>query len=251
MDKWNTAAPVESRTGNGLGGDVIPDQFLDLEYVGKSIRYPIGQTLKLRTFDGVVPVRITKYEIHYSYASGHFYLYSIVEPLKDAVKSGERVIAADSLHDCGKSCALSRAEATSDESQKARAVAVEKLGVTCPADIRKDQCAETLIVYRGQFTRADVAQYVAFFARHSKDTLGEGNWATFVLDSDFSLISILGRDDYLRIIPDGVADVNGDGFDEIWSDDSGFEGAAYSIWFLNKEASPVSFRRLQWEYFGL
>jgi hypothetical protein len=51
-------------------------------------------------------------------------------------------------------------------------------------------------------------------------------------------------------MPDGVADVNGDGLDEIWSDDVGFEGTAYSLWYLNK-TDPISFARIEWEYFGL
>ena len=77
-----------------------------------------------------------------------------------------------------------------------------------------------------------------------------GKWVTYVLDSDFSLISVLGRDNYLQLNPDGVADVNGDGLDEIWCNDVGYEGTSYSLWYLGSN-TPPSFKSVEWPYFGL
>jgi hypothetical protein len=205
----------------------------------------------VRTSDGIVPVRIAKFEISYSEGGGQFYFYAIGEPVNGLLKMpSQHVVAATDLPDCNRSCALSTTKPSEDKAQKIRALAVEKLRVTFPEDIPEKERAETLVVYEGHFTRVDGTQYVAFFSRHHKDAMDQGKWATYVANSDFSLISVLGRDDYLNVMPDGVADVNGDGLDEIWSDDVGFEGTAYSLWYLNK-TDPISFARIEWEYFGL
>jgi hypothetical protein len=251
MEKWSESAPVDSRK-EGYGGDIIPDQYLDLKYVEASTPYKIGQSLKMRTTEGVVPIRIGKYEIHHSYASGDFFLYAIGEPANGVVsaRASEQVLASAELPDCGKSCALARNKPAADKAQKVRAVAVEKLGVQFPSDLPNDERTETLLIYEGHFTRTDSIQYVAFFARHSKDAVDVGKWVTYVVDSDFSLMSVLGRDAYLQITPDGVADVNGDRLDEIWCNDVGFEGTAYSLWYLRSTAS-VSFGSVEWPYFGL
>jgi len=251
MEKWSREVPVDSRQ-EGYGGNVIPDQHVDAKYIAANTTYQIGQPLRLRTSAGIIPVRIARYEIHHSYASGDFFLYAIGDPTNGAVPAGasEQVLASADLVDCGKSCGLSRSKPNADITQRIRAVGVDKLGVLFPSDLPKEERTETLIVYEGHFTRTDSKQYVAFFARHSKDALDVGKWATYVVDSDFSMISVLGRDGYLQITPDGVADVNGDGLDEIWCNDAGFEGTAYSLWYLQSK-TPASFRSVEWPYFGL
>jgi hypothetical protein len=165
--------------------------------------------------------------------------------------SAQRVIAGPHLRDCGRSCALSRVKPTDEEAQHVRAVAVEQLGVTFPKDVPGEYRKEYLMILKGRFTNSDNMQYVALFSRHREGESGIGNWATYILDSDFSLIAVLGRDDYLRIVPDGVADVDGDGLDEIWTADGGYEGDAYSLWSLDKKTAPVVFGRIEWPYFGL
>ena len=252
MDKWSHESPVDSRN-EGYGGDIIPDRYLDLKYIEAGTVYKVGQSLRVRTTQGVIPVRIVKYEVHFSYAGGDSFLYAVAEPTNGTLPAGasEHVLASPELPDCGGSCALSRIKPDADKTQKVRALAVEKLGLVFPADIPQEERAETLLTYQGHFTRTDSIQYVAFFARHSRDAVDVGKWVTYVVDSDFSLISVLGRDSYLQVTPDGIADVNGDGLDEIWSHDAGFEGTAYSLWYLESRVPPVSFSRVEWPYYGL
>lgn len=252
MERWTKEVPLESRK-EGYGGDIIPDPYLDLKFIEASTPYKIGQVLRVRTIEGVVPVRLAKFEIHFHYAGGHFFFYAVAEPTSGAVirRTSQRVIAAADMPDCGKSCALSRIKAGDDKAQRIRAIAVDKLDVVFPSDVPDEDRTETLVIYEGQFTRTDRKQYVAFFARHHKDAMDAGKWVTYIADSDFSLVSVLGQDDDLQIIPDGTADVNGDGLDEIWSNDPGFEGSAYSLWYLGSATAPVSFGRVQWPYFGL
>lgn len=251
MEKWSHEAPVDSRK-EGYGSNIIPDQYVDLKYIEASTTYKIGQLLKLRTTAGVVPIRISKYEIHFSYASGDSFLYAVAEPTSGVLPAGasQQVLASEELSDCGKSCALSRNRPETDRVKKIRDVAVGKLGVVFPPDIPNEERTETLLIYEGHFTRNDGNQYIAFFARHSKDAIDVGQWVTYVVDSDFSLLAVLGRDSYLQITPDGIADVNGDGLDEIWCNDVGFEGTAYSQWYL-RNTTPVSFGSVDWPYFGL
>jgi hypothetical protein len=252
MDKWSQEVPVDLRA-EGYGGNIIPDRYVDLKHIEASTTYKIGQSLKMRTSDGVVPIRIAKFEIHFSYASGESFLYAVAEPasgtsLKNAP---DHVVASPEMPDCGGLCALARNKPSADKAQNIRAVAIDKLGVLFPSDIPNEERTETLLIYEGHFTRTDRMQYVAFFARHSKDAVDVGKWVTYVVDSDFSLISILGRDSYLQLTPDGIADVNGDGLEEIWCNDLGFEGTAYSLWYLENRTPPLSFGSVEWPYFGL
>jgi hypothetical protein len=251
MQKWGEEH-FASPEGGGYGGLIVPDKYLDRKYIAASAAYPIGQVLQLRTSDGVFPVRIARHEIHYGEGGGRHYFYAVAEAVDGAIPTtSQRVIASPDLLDCGHSCALSRVKPTDEEAQRVRAVAVEKLGVTYPSDTPEKYREERLEILKGRFTKSDGMQYVAIFSRHGEGRSGLGNWATYVLDSDFSLISVLGRDDYLRITPDGVADVDGDGLDEIWTDDGGYEGSAYSLWSLEKKTPPVVFGRIEWPYFGL
>ena len=250
-DKWLEESSQDSRV-EGLNGDVIPEKYLDLKHVENSIAYRIGQILKVRTPNGVISARIAKYEIQFALASGRSYLYGIAEPIDAPLQSTKGpVIAAPQLHDCEKSCELVRRKPTDDETQRIRALALESRNIDFPTDIPRDLRTETLDVYVGHFTRTDKEQYVAFFARHSKDALDVGKWVTYVVDSDFSVIDVLGRDDYLQIIPDGIADVDGDGLDEIWCNEVGFEGTAYSLWYLSKGKKPAKFSHVDWAYSGL
>jgi hypothetical protein len=250
MSEWG---PEQWQSGKvGHCGIVIPDQYVDFQFISANTRYPVGQTLKVRTPESVLPVRIAKYEVGYSDGSGRFYPCAIVEPIDGAIPSGsQRVIAGADFPDCSPSCALSRVKPGDDELRRIRAVAVDKLGVAFPSNVAAEYQIEMLVAYKGRFTRPDAEQYAAFFSRHGEGESGLGNWVAYVLDADFSLISVLDRDDYLRTVPDGVTDVDGDGLDELWSEDGGYEGSAYSLYHLDKTATPASFGRLKWPYFGL
>ena len=169
IDKWSQEVPVDLRV-EGYGGNIIPDRYVDLKYIEASTTYKIGQSLKMLTSNGVVPIRIAKFEIHFSYASVSFFLYAVAEPFSGTLPTGvaEHVLASMEMPDCGKSCALARNKPETDKAQNIRAVAVDKLGVQFPADVPKDERTETLLIYEGHFTRTDSPQYVAFFARHSR-----------------------------------------------------------------------------------
>lgn len=252
MDKWSKEAPLDSQK-EGYGGNIIPDRYVDVKTVEAGTAYKVGQSLRLRTSEGVVPVRIAKYEIHFSYASSDFFLYAVAEPISGTLPAGtsEHILASPDFPDCGTSCALSRIKPDAEKTQKVRAVAVDKLGVQYPSEIPQEERTETVVIFEGHFTRTDSRQYVAYFARHSKDAVDVGKWVTYVVDSDFSVVSVLGRDAYLQLTPDGLADVNGDGLDEIWCNDAGFEGTAYSLWYLDSRTAPVLFASVKWPYFGL
>ena len=249
-EKWSERGPDSS--DEGYGGDVIPDQYLDRNYIEASTAYKIGQSLSIRTRESIVPIRITRHEIHFSFASATYFLYAVGDPTSGVVRPlvPQQIFASAELPDCGKSCALSRNKPDADKTQKVRAMAIDKLGVQFTSDIPDEERTETLLIYVGHFTRPDTNQYVAFFSRHSKEAGDVGKWVTYVLDSDFSLIFVLGRDSYLQLKPDGVADVNGDGLDEIWCNDVGYEGTSYSLWYLGR-ITPPSFKSVEWPYFGL
>lgn len=244
--------PEDSRK-EGHGGEIIPDQYLDLEFVQSNTPFQVGQALIVRTRAGLLPVRIARHEIHADIYAGNFYFYAIAEPAPGIARSEgkERVVAASHLYDCGGQCALVKRKPAADAAEKVRAVAVGQLAVTFPGDLPSEERTETLEIYQGNFTRTDAQQYVAFFARHSKEALDVGHWAAFVVDSDFSLIAVLRRDEYLQVVPEGVADINGDGLHEIWTDEVGYEGTAYSVWYMSKRQGPTTFSRIGWDYWGI
>jgi hypothetical protein len=51
-----------------------------------------------------------------------------------------------------------------------------------------------------------------------------GYWRTAILDSDLSIIALVGENEYTHIEPRSVGDVNGDGLDEVWVSLHGYEG---------------------------
>ena len=198
-------------------------------------------------------VRIARYEIHYYDGGGHLSFYAAAEIVDKAggeLKPG-RIIAAVELPDCGRNCQIRRSKPDALKLQRIRAVGVDKLNLKFPSCIGQSDQTETLISYTGHFTRKESEQYVAFFARHAKGALDDGEWAAYIVDSDFSLVAVLDRDEYLHVVPDGIVDVNGDGLDEIWANELGYEGSAYSLWYLQEAQIPLAFERLRWGYIGL
>jgi hypothetical protein len=199
----------------------------------------------------VISARITDFEVTYAEYGGRYTLAAVadIEEGELAYSDYGHVVAARDLRDCEKACNLSRAKPGDAEIQKIRAAA-EKAGVRFPSSVPQDDRAETLIAYTGHFTRRDRTQYVAFLARHAKGELQYAAWATFVIDSDFSILAVFGQNDLTQIIPDGLADIDGDGLDEVWADELYDVGASYSLWYLSNPSS-TQFDRLRWAPWSL
>ena len=114
---------------------------------------------------------------------------------------------------------------------------------------------EELVALRGHFTRRDQWQHVVY-ARFGPDPLPypgyrSDYWRTLILNSDLSIVAVLGQDDYDHVVPTSVGDVDGDGLDEIWAGLLGSEGDSFGLFYRRPGKSRQSFDVIRTAYFGL
>jgi hypothetical protein len=122
--------------------------------------------------------------------------------------------------------------------------------VTRGAKIPKGQQMKSLVALTGRFTRP-ARQYVVYvtFGTESDADL-HGYWRTALLDSDLSIIAVVGENEYTHIEPRSVGDVNGDGLDEVWVSLHGYEGQHAGLIYWRGGAGGDAFRIVANAYNG-
>jgi hypothetical protein len=110
----------------------------------------------------------------------------------------------------------------------------------------KDKVTE-FVALQGSFTVRNAVQYVAYikFLEYP-----DYYWRTAILDSDLSVIKILGENDYAHIVPNSVGDVDGDGLEEIWTELLGSEGYNTAIFYLARDSKPPVYYAIATAYNG-
>ena len=92
------------------------------------------------------------------------------------------------------------------------------------------------------------AVYVDFGT--DSDTNPTGYWRTVIVDTDLSIIGIVGENEYIRTEPRSVGDVNGDGLDEVWVGLSGYEGRHAGLIYWHGGTGHDAFRVIANAYNG-
>ena len=112
FDKWN--GDNQAAIGQEYAEN-IDARYLDMKYIAASVNQQVGQSLQIRTENGVFPSHLRRFEIHYS-ETGSWFLIGIAEPDRPGklVESG-RVLAAPKLPDCRRACSLRRIEPTAGD----------------------------------------------------------------------------------------------------------------------------------------
>jgi hypothetical protein len=118
------------------------------------------------------------------------------------------------------------------------------------AKIPEGQQIKRVTVIEGRFTRParQYAVYVDFGT--DSDTNLTGYWRTLILDTDLSIIGVVGENDYTHIEPRSVGDVNGDGLDEVWVGLSGYEGGHAGLIYWRGGTGRDAFRVIANAYNG-
>jgi hypothetical protein len=194
-------------------------QKVDWSYVEMAVDIRVGDVLRVRTPTSQGSVTVTKYVIHYNGPAGGNLLLAVAEPLaRFNVPDTDILFAAPRLPSCESRCASRKVipnQVTLD-----RILAVVTRGAKIPRGLQ----IKRMTALEGRFTR-QARQYVVYvdFGTDS-DTNLTGYWRTIVLDTDLSIIGVVGENDYAHIEPRSVGDINGDGLDEVWVDLYGYEG---------------------------
>lgn len=234
---------------------------LDVEYVASAVELQIGERVKVHTSVGLGAATITGYAIHHYGGSEDDLLLAVARPAADFKVADTRLlIAARELPECKGDCANKKMRPRRQTLDKIRAAVLK--GVAVQGKHRNDE----LIALEGHFTRRDSIQY-AVYATYlaSPDPLDPNarldspfyselrsrHWITTVLDSDFSIVAVLGEDDYAHIKPRSVGDLNGDGLDEIWAALEGHEGSHSGIAYWRGGEGEKAFGWIATTYFGL
>jgi hypothetical protein len=183
---------------------------------------------------------VVRYAIHF----GSNLLLAVAQPL-DGFRMGrtEFLVAAPQLPACQKRCTPSR---TPDRTTLAKIRTIISTGAKIP---QRQQIAE-IRAFEGRFTRL-ARQYVVY-ANFGTDPDGSlvGFWRTMVLDSDLSVIAVVGENEYSHVVPRAVGDVDGDGLDEIWVGLDGYEGRQAGLMYW-EGVGLDSFRMITNTYNGL
>jgi hypothetical protein len=70
------------------------------------------------------------------------------------------------------------------------------------------------------------------------------------LDTDLSVVALLGENRYAHVMPRSVGDINGDGLDEIWVGLHGYEGRHEGIYYWRGGSGKDAFGLIATAYYG-
>lgn len=254
-------SPDDSRADSvPYWGDAVYKS-LDVEYVATAVELQIGEHVKVRTPIGLGTATITGYAIHHYDGSEDDLLLAVARPAADfRVADTKLLIAARDLPPCKGICTNTKTRPNRQTLEKIRAAILK--GAAPQGKHRPKE----LIALAGHFTRRDSAQYVAYLSYHAPSDpldpnarldspfyaeLRSRHWIAAVLDSNFSIISVLGEDDYAHIKPWSVGDINDDGLDEIWADMEGSEGRHSGVAYWRGGEGENAFAWITTSYLGL
>jgi len=267
-DVWSTffkraakGSPEDSRDKSvPYWGDSVYKS-LDVEYVATAVELQIGEHVKVRTPIGLGTATITGYAIHHDSGGEDDLLLAVARPAADLRMADTRLlIAARDLPECKGICA------NMERRPNRRTLETIRAAILKGVAIRGKHRPKELIALAGHFTRHDSVQYVAYLSYHAPPDpldpnarldspfyaeLRSRHWIAAVLDSNFSIISVLGEDDYAHIKPRSVGDLNGDGLDEIWADLEGSEGSHSGVAYWRGGEGEKAFGWIATSYFGL
>jgi hypothetical protein len=225
------------------GEYVFEKEKIDRAYIAKSVNLQVGDQIHIRTDEGSGSARIIEYAIHYGGPAieGNILL-AVAEPrAKFKVMETHLLVASKEPFRCRTSCANHRTvpdQKTSTHILDALAKGLKKS--------EKDKVTE-FVALQGSFTVRNAVQYVAYikFLEYP-----DYYWRTAILDSDLSVIKILGENDYAHIVPNSVGDVDGDGLEEIWTELLGSEGYNTAIFYLARDSKPPVYYAIATAYNG-
>lgn len=215
---------------------------VDWEVVAQSVSVKVSEDLRFRTpsMEGVA--KVARLALHVS--EGTIPVLAEGKPLEgQVVPKAEFIVAGRDLPRCLDKCTAQAR--IPDEATRA------KIRAAVDKDARHALVKETqsFIVLEGQFTRA-VPQYIAYIF-YGGDVLGSAFWRTAVLDTDMSVIAILGENSYGHIIPLSTTDIDGDGLDEVFAKYQGYEGESEGVIYWRGGTGNDAFRAISNTYIGL
>jgi len=196
-------------------------------------------------------VKVTGYQVVVSESHPSELLLAISTPENGSVvPDTDLLVAAPRLPRCKAPCTNSAVAPTGPTLERIRKV------VWRGAKVKETgHRIEELVSLRGHFTRRDQSQYVVY-ARFGPDPLPypgyrSDYWRTLILNSDLSIVAVLGQNDYDHVVPTSVGDVDGDGLDEIWAGLLGSEGDSFGLFYRRPGNRRESFDVIKTAYFGL
>jgi hypothetical protein len=194
-------------------------QRVDWSSVAAAADVHVGDVLRVRTPTSDGSVRVVRYAIHYNAPGDANLLLAVAQPLTGfKVPDTDVLFAASRIPRCEGRCPPRTVTPDARMLENIRKV------VAVGARIPDGQQIKHITALEGRFTRP-ARQYVVYvdFGTDS-DTNLKGYWRTVILDSDLSIIGVVGENEYTHIEPRSVGDVDGDGLDEVWVNLFGYEG---------------------------
>ncbi len=220
-------------------------QNVDWQLVASAVDVQVGDTLRIRTQTQEGSAKVIRYEIHYSEPGDANLLLAVAQPLNGfKVQETDLLVSATRLPRCEGPC--NAQQHTQDAFMLKKIYEAVKNGAKIPAD----QQLKDILVVEGFFTRP-ARQYIVY-ADFGTDWDGNliGYWRTVVLDSDLSVIAVVGENNYEHVLPRSAGDVDGDGLDEVWVSLNGYEGYSAGLMYWCGGSGSDSFKIISSSYEG-
>lgn len=213
--------------------------------VADSIDFHVGDFLQVRTPKAIINAKIVRYEIHHHLPGGGDLLLGVAHPIdRVKVEDTDFLIAAPKLPNNGTFCDQQPIELNTEILKKINNI------VTSNAKIPPDRKAQKIIARQGRFNKSGTQYIVYAYFGSAGEYDSRGYWRTIVIDSDLSVIKVLGENEYGHIQPQLVCDINGDGLDEVWITIGGYEGHSYGLIYWLNDAEGGTFRFIVNAYDG-
>jgi hypothetical protein len=220
-------------------------QKVDWSSVAAAVNVRVGDVLRVRTPTSEGSVKVARYAIHYNGPGDGNLLLAVAQPIAGfQVPATDILFAASRIPSCNSRCSSQKVIPDARTLESIRQV------VGHGAKIPNGQQIKRIIAFEGRFTRQD-RQYVVYvdFGTNS-DTNPIGYWRTLILNTDLSILGVVGENEYTHIEPRSVGDINGDGLDEVWVGLSGYEGRHAGLIYWRGGMGRDAFRVIANAYNG-
>lgn len=233
-------------------GVPVPPRWINEEALRQVARWQVGDRLSICTPGGASVVRIVRHQVECSEAQAVCLALAVADRASGPRLSNAPILVAGPqplpCHTHGQSNKASLPPAIS---ARALEIVRDDLELDHPDGTPAALQRELVLGFSGHFTRPDRLQHVAYVAFYEEGYLDLGNWATILLDTDLSLLAVLGRDEYLHLVPTAASDIDGDGLDEIWVNLRAYESENHGVLYLNRAIPVPTFTLLDTIYPGL
>lgn len=211
-------------------GSKVDPKLVNQTFLSDAVQYRTGEMLNMIGPSGRAQLRIVDLEVRCNELDQRCIILGVAKPIDVTVRDHALVVASREVFRCNP-CTVEARQPAEELFKRIRNAALSGAWLT--------RGVGDVVAQEGHFTTGE-QEYLAFLGGTTDEV-----WKTVLLDRSLSVRETLGEASYLRIIPQGVSDINNDGLNEIWVRLQGMEGFSDGLIYYVGGSGPRKFRLLK------